>query len=110
MQEEEYAVRCWQAKWLFAVPLLQLALLVVLNSDLFAQMAAAGTLCSAVLNSTTPALEGCLESVQSWWQAAGALLASARLLAPEVGADLLAGVAAALLAGVLLFKAENNHA
>jgi hypothetical protein len=110
VREQEQSLRTWQARWLFAIPVIEVLPLVLLRSEVASFVGTAAQLWTAIRDAAAPSCLGCLAWLSSCWQAAGALLTMA---APQP-LDLVPWVCAALVAatssGALVLRMERPHA
>lgn len=110
VREEEGAVHAWQAPWLLALPVAELALLVLLRSEMGSLLGLCGRVWSTVRDAALPSWQGGIDSMRFWWLSGRAWLSSG--LPPQQ--DLLPWAAAVLLAaalaGTLIFRQERARA
>ena len=110
VRDEEHAVRAWQAPWLFAVPVVELALLLFLRSEVASLLGLAGRLWATVRDAALPSWQGGIDSARFWWLTSrtwfSTELPPQQDLLPWVAAVLLAAV----LAGTLILRQERTHA
>jgi hypothetical protein len=110
VRDEDFAVRAWPAPWLFALPVVELALLLFLRSEVASSLSLAGRLWATIRDAALPSWQGGVDAARFWWQSANTWFGTA--LPPQQ--DLLPWVAAGLLAlglaGTLILKQERRHA
>lgn len=110
IRSAESAVRTWQAKWLFAVPVFEVVLLVLLRSDLAPALSLAGRLFAAARENALPGWHGCETFVLSWVQSLHVLVGSSPGLLMEALPWALAALAAATTCAVVILRQEASHA
>lgn len=110
VRQQELGVRTWQARWLFAVPAIEILLLVVMRSDTAFLMATVADVLSAFRDAAAPSWQGCREWLLSCCQAAGTLTAAGVPSVLNVLPWGCAALVAALSSGVAVARMEKPHA
>ncbi len=110
VRDEESAVHAWQAPWVLALPAAELALLMLLRSEMGSLLGLCGRLWSTVRDAALPSWQGGIDSVRFWWLTVRTWLSNG--LPPQQ--DLLPWAAAVLLAaalaGTLILRQERARA
>lgn len=110
VRSEESAVRTWPAKWLFAVPVFEVGLLVLLRSDLAPALSLAGRLVAAVRENALPGWHGCETFVLSWVHSLRVLAQPNPGLLMEALPWALATLAMSTACAVVILRQEASHA
>jgi len=110
VQAEESAVRAWQAKWLFAVPAIQVGVLIALRSDVASMAATVGRVLEAAREDALPNWQGCQALAQSCWQFTGTVTGAEPVLPADLIPWALAGLVAATLSAIVILRQEASHA
>jgi|GEM_PF-3571408 len=110
VRQQEQGVRAWQARWLFAVPAIEILLLVILRSDTAFLMATVADVLAAVRDAAAPSCQGCLEWLLECGQAAGTLATVTMPTALDVLPWVCAALIAAASSGIAVARLERPHA
>lgn len=110
VRDEEYAVRSWQAPWLFALPVVELALLAFLRSEMGSLLGLSGRLWTTVRDAALPSWQSSIDATRFWWSSTSAWFSTELPPQPDLLPWAAAVLLAAALAGTLILRQEKSHA
>jgi hypothetical protein len=110
VRDQERSLHAWQARWLFAIPAIEVLLLVLQRSELAGLLRPAGQLWSALRDTAVPSYQGCADWLVSCWHTAGRLMAAEAPLPLDLVPYACAALIAAAASGILVLRMEKPHA